>query len=134
MADTDFLEMMPFAAAVGIQIESATKKKVVGTLEWSADRTTSGGTLHGGALMTLADSVGAVCAFLNLPSGAATSTTSSSTVFMGAVREGAVTATAKPLHVGRTTIVVATELHDADKKLVAQVTQSQAVLAAPGAP
>ncbi|MEO8889078.1 MAG: PaaI family thioesterase [Jatrophihabitantaceae bacterium] len=128
MADHDFLEMMPFAATIGVQIVSATKKKTVGTLEWSPDRTTAGGTLHGGALMTLADSVGAVCAFLNLPAGTGTSTTSSSTVFLGAVREGVVTATAAPLHVGRTTIVVRTELRDADKKLVAQVTQSQAVL------
>ncbi|MGH8960669.1 MAG: PaaI family thioesterase [Jatrophihabitantaceae bacterium] len=129
MADTDFLELMPFAASVGIEVESATKRRVVGSMAWAADRTTSGGVLHGGALMTLADSIGAICAFLNLPKGAGTSTTSSSTVFMGAVRSGRVIATAKPLHVGRSTIVVNTELRDDDGKIVAQVTQSQAVLA-----
>jgi uncharacterized protein (TIGR00369 family) len=71
-----------------------------------------------------------VCAFLNLPEGSGTSTISSSTVFMGAVRGGTVTATSKPLHVGRTTIAVRTELHDDDDRLVAQMTQTQAVLAA----
>ena len=91
--------------------------------------TTVGGALHGGALMALADSLGGVCAFLNLPAGAGgTSTTSSSTVFMRGVRAGTVTATARPLHTGRSTIVVLTEIRDGDGRLVAQVTQTQAVL------
>ena len=84
--------------------------------------------MHGGAVMTLADTLGAVCAFLNLPPGAATSTITSSTNFFRAVREGEVRGTAHPLHVGRTTIVVQTELRDANDKLVALVTQTQAVL------
>ena len=125
----DMLAMMPFAAAIGVEIDSATKDEVVGRLPYASERTTGGGALHGGALMALADSVGAVCAFLNLPPGAVTSTTSSSTIFMRAVRDGAVTATARPLHVGRSTIAVITELHDQDGRLVAQTTQRQAVLA-----
>ncbi|MDI9916999.1 PaaI family thioesterase, partial [Rhodococcus sp. IEGM 1379] len=87
-----------------------------------------GNGMHGGALMTLADSVGAVCAFLNLPAGASTSTTSSSTVFTRGVRKGTVTATARPLHAGRSTIAVVTELRDDEGRLVAQVTASQAVM------
>jgi uncharacterized protein (TIGR00369 family) len=79
--------------------------------------------------MTLADSVGAACAFLNLPPGASTTTTSSSTVFLRGVRGGNVTATARLLHAGRRTIAVSTELRDEQGRLVAQVTQSQAVLA-----
>ena len=84
--------------------------------------------MHGGAVMTLADSLGAVCAFLNLPPGASTSTITSSTNFFRAVRDGEVVGTTRPLHVGRTTIVVQTELRDANDKLVALVTQTQAVL------
>jgi uncharacterized protein (TIGR00369 family) len=125
----DFAALMPFAATVGIRIDTATRDEVVGRLPHDASRTTAGGVLHGGALMTLADSVGAVCAFLNLPPGATTSTTSSSTTFLRGVREGEVTATARPLHVGRRTIAVSTELRDAQGRLVAQTTQSQAVLA-----
>jgi 1,4-dihydroxy-2-naphthoyl-CoA hydrolase len=128
-APADFATVMPFAVTTGITIASASKDEVVGTMPYDASRTTVGGALHGGALMTLADSVGAVCAFLNLPPGATTSTTSSSTVFLRGVRDGTVTATARPLHVGRTTIAVSTEVKDADGRLVAQVTQSQAVLA-----
>jgi 1,4-dihydroxy-2-naphthoyl-CoA hydrolase len=125
---TDFVAMMPFAAALGITITRAGRDEVVGTLEHSADRTTAGGLLHGGAVMTLADSVGAVCAFLNLPEGATTATTSSNTVFLRGVRDGTVTATARPLHVGRSSIVVTTELRDDAGRLIAQTTQAQAVL------
>jgi uncharacterized protein (TIGR00369 family) len=124
----DFVALMPFAATVGVRIDAADKDEVVGRLPYDKSRTTAGGVLHGGALMTLADSVGAVCAVLNLPPDASTSTTSSSTVFLRGVRGGDVTATARPLHVGRSTIAVTTELRDDQGRLVAQVTQSQAVL------
>lgn len=129
---TDYAAMIPFAQALGIRITTATKDEVCGELDWAADRTTTAGGLHGGAIMTLADTVGAVCAFLNLPEGATTSTVSSSTVFLRGVRSGTVTATGRPLHVGRSTIAVTTQLHDDQGRLVAQVTQSQAVLARPG--
>ncbi|HZC69902.1 MAG TPA: PaaI family thioesterase [Jatrophihabitans sp.] len=124
----DFAALMPFAVTVGVIIDSAHKDEVVGRLPYDESRTTAGGALHGGALMTLADSVGAACAFLNLPPGASTTTTSSSTVFLRGVR-GNVTGTARPLHAGRRTIAVSTELRDEQGRLVAQVTQSQAVLA-----
>ena len=84
--------------------------------------------LHGGALMALADSLGGICAFLNLPSGAQTTTVTSTTSFMRGVREGEVTAVARPLHAGRRVIVVQTDLHDDGGRRVAQVTQTQAVL------
>ena len=79
---TDYVAMMPFAATLGGRIERATADEVVGALDWAPERTTAGGALHGGAIMALADSIGAVCAFLNLPAGATTSTTSSSTAFV----------------------------------------------------
>ena len=127
------LASMPFAVAVGVQLDAATKDEVRGHLEWAADRCTVGGALHGGALMALADSLGAVCAFLNLPEGAAaTSTIESKTNFFRGVRtdDGPVTAVATPLHAGRTTIVVQTDLRDAQDRRVALVTQTQAVIPA----
>ncbi|MGI5162861.1 PaaI family thioesterase [Spirillospora sp. CA-253888] len=84
--------------------------------------------LHGGALMALADSLGATCAFANLPDGASTTTLESKTNFFHAVRAGHVRGTARPLHVGRTSIVVQTDLYDAEGRRVAQVTQTRAVL------
>ena len=119
---------MPFAVAIGITIDAASKDEVRGRLPWAPERCTTAGLMHGGAVMTLADSLGAVCAFFNLPEGAATSTISSSTNFFRAVRDGEVRGTTRPLHVGRTTIVVQTECRDANDKLVALVTQTQAVL------
>jgi acyl-coenzyme A thioesterase PaaI-like protein len=44
------------------------------------------------------------------------------------VREGEVTGVARPLHAGRTVIVVQTDLSDDGGRRVAQVTQAQAVL------
>jgi 1,4-dihydroxy-2-naphthoyl-CoA hydrolase len=125
----DLVATMPFAVAVGITIDAASKDEVKGRLPWAPDRCTTAGLMHGGAVMTLADSLGAVCAFLNLPPGASTSTITSSTNFFRAVRDGEVIGTSRPLHVGRTTIVVQTEVRDTNEKLVALVTQTQAVLA-----
>jgi uncharacterized protein (TIGR00369 family) len=126
----ELIERMPFAAALGIVVESAVPGEVTGRLPWSEGLCTMGGILHGGALMSLADTIGAICAFLNLPSGATTATISSSTSLLRAVRSGDVLATARPLSTGRTVIVVRTDLHDAQGRLAAQVTQAQAVLPA----
>jgi 1,4-dihydroxy-2-naphthoyl-CoA hydrolase len=120
---------MPFGALLGVELDSASAEEVRGGLEWAPERCTAGGIMHGGALMGLADSLGGLCAYLNLPAGAtATATVESKTNFFRAVREGRVTAVSKPLHVGRTLIVVETDLHDAQGRHVARVTQTQAVL------
>jgi len=78
--------------------------------------------------MGFADTLGGVCAFLNLPQGANTATVESKTNFFRAVRAGTVTGVTRPLHVGRTFIVVQTDLTDDEGRRVAQVTQTQAVL------
>ena len=125
------LASMPFAVAMGVELDAASADEVTGRLAWAADRCTIGGAVHGGALMALADSLGAICAFLNLPEGAAgTSTIESKTNFFRGVREadGPVVAVSRPLHAGRTTIVVQTDLRTAAGKHVAQSTQTQAVL------
>ena len=121
--------MMPFAAGLGLVLDAAEPDEVRGRLAWTPELCTTGGLLHGGALIALADSLGGICAFLNLPPGVRTATTSSATVFTRAVRDGEVTAVARPLHVGRTVIVVQTDLSDQTGRRVAQVTQTQAVLA-----
>ena len=129
MTPEQLTQSMPFAAASGVEITAAGPDEVRARLDWAPDRCTLGGALHGGALMTLADSAGAVAAFLNLPEGAAgTSTLESKTNLFGGVRAGHVEAVSRPLHVGRTTIVVQTDLFDASGKRVAQTTQTQMVL------
>ena len=127
--ELDLAQAMPFGARLGMEVESASAEEVRGGLDWAADLCTAGGILHGGTLMGLADSVGGICAYLNLPAGATgTATIESKTNFFRPVRAGRVTATARPLHVGRNVIVVQTDLMDGDGRRVAQVTQTQAVL------
>lgn len=120
-------DAMPFARGCGVEIHEAGPQQATGALAWSPDRCTVGGVLHGGALMTLVDSVGAVCAFMNLPAGTRTSTIDSTTSFLRAVREGTVTAVSRPLHVGRTVIAVRTEVRNSEGRLVAHSVQHQAI-------
>ena len=124
----DLAALMPFATKCGIEITAAKPDEVVGVMPWAADLCTAGGMLHGGSLMSLADSLGGACAYLNLPPGAGTTTVESKTNFFRGVRSGTVTGTCRPLHVGRTVIVVQTELTGDDGRPVALVTQTQLVL------
>ena len=118
---------MPLGTTLGIRTFGG-QDEVDATLEWAAELCTAAGVLHGGVLMTLADTAGAVCAFLNLPAGATTVTIESKTNFLGAVREGTVTARARPLHVGKSTIVIETDLLDTTGRRVARTMQTQAVM------
>jgi 1,4-dihydroxy-2-naphthoyl-CoA hydrolase len=128
--DTEQLHgLVPLSATLGIRLAEATSDAVRLELDWRAELCTAGGVLHGGALMSLADTAGAVCAFLNLPTGAeGTTTIESKTNLLAAVRGGTVTARATPLHVGSSLIVVEAELRRDDERLVAKTIQTQAVL------
>jgi len=118
---------MPLFTLLGIELVRAAPQLVAARLDYAPELCTAGGLLHGGALMALADGCGGVCAFLNLPDGAiGTATIESKTNFLRGVREGAVNASTRPLHAGRTTIVIETEVARDDGKLVAKVTQTQA--------
>jgi uncharacterized protein (TIGR00369 family) len=126
MDPEQLVEMMPFSLHTGVRLQSATKDEVIGTLQWTPERCTGGGVMHGGAIMTLADSCAAVCAYLNLPDGAeGTATIESSTRFTRALRSGTLTATARPVRVTRTVAFLETELRDHDGRLVASVSQIQ---------
>jgi len=121
-------QAMPLGKTLDMTLVRATPEEVVVSMPWSEALTTTGGALHGGAVMALADGAGGTCAFLNLPPGAGTSTISSATQFLRGVRAGVVTATSRPIHVGRTTIAVETSVTDDSGRLVAKVHQTQAVL------
>ena len=124
-----FHAAMPFARTLGIEVLDYTPTEVRARLSWSDELCTSGGVMHGGAILTLADSTGAACAFLNLPEGAsATTTVESKSNFFRGVRDGYVEAVSRPLHVGRTLIVVDTDVVDGRQARVARVTQTQLVL------
>lgn len=121
-------DQMPFTAGLGLEIERGAPEEVVGTADWQPDRCTVGGALHGGYLMALADAVGAMCAAQHLPPASITSTIESKTNFFRSVTGGRITISATPVHTGRTTIVVQTDITRADGKRVTRTTQTQAVI------
>ncbi|WP_230424132.1 PaaI family thioesterase [Prauserella cavernicola] len=126
---TLFHQTMPFTERLGVEVLEHSAQRVRSRIAWDESLCTLGDTLHGGVLMSLADSTAAVCAFLNLPDGArGTTTIESRTSFLRPVSSGHATATATALHTGRKVIVVETEIHDDDGRLAAKVTQSQAVI------
>ncbi|WP_199431299.1 PaaI family thioesterase [Qaidamihabitans albus] len=124
-----FHQTMPYTERLGIEVLEHSREVVRARIAFDPALCTLGESLHGGVLMSLADSAAAVCAHLNLPDGArGTTTIESRTSFLRAVREGHATASARALHTGRRVIVVETEIHDDTGRLAAKVTQSQAVL------
>ncbi len=123
---TQLRDASPFAAMLGISLLEVSSDLVRARLDWTPERCTLGGVMHGGAIMALVDNSGGLCAFLNLPDGAhGTATIESKTNFLRAVTEGGVTAVTRPLHRGRTMIVLETEVERDDGKLAAKVTQTQ---------
>ena len=121
---------MPFAELQGVQFVEAEKDRVVARMPVRPDLCTLGQTIHGGAIMAFADSVGAAATLINLPEGAkGTTTLESKTNFIGAAKEGTVViATTTPVHRGSRTQVWQTRIDTDGGKLVAVVTQTQMVL------
>jgi uncharacterized protein (TIGR00369 family) len=120
---------LPLARHLGIEIVEAEQKRVVARLTVTEAICTSGGILHGGAYMALADTAGAIGASLNLPEGANTTTIESKTNFLGSAPIGVVvTAESTPVHVGRRSSVWQTRVTNPTGKLLALVTQTQLVI------
>ena len=118
-----------FPGLLGVQLTEATPTRVVATLLVRPELCTTGGILHGGAHMAFADTLGAVGTFLNLAAGKRTTTTDSSTKFIGGAAAGTtVTGESVALHRGRTTQVWQTSIRNAHGKLCSVVTQTQLVL------
>jgi uncharacterized protein (TIGR00369 family) len=119
----------PFSTLMGVEVTEASRDRVRARLKVRPDLCTSGGILHGGAIMAFADMMGATGASLNLPDGAGTTTIESKTNFIGPAPEGTtVEAESTPLHIGRRTSVWQTRIVGETGKLVAVVTQTQLVL------
>lgn len=118
---------------LGMQLVEVTQDKVVATLEVRPDLCTGGKTLHGGAIMAFADTLGAIGTIVNMPPGASTATIESKTNFIGGAAEGStVTGESTPVHKGRTTQVWQTRITSAEGRLVALVMQTQIVKPAKG--
>ena len=121
---------IPFAELKGVTFIEADKDRVVAKMLVRPDLCTVSHSIHGGAVMAFADSVGAAATVINLPEDAkGTTTIESKTNFIGSAKEGTtVIATATPIHRGRRTQVWQTRLETEEGKLIAIVTQTQMVL------
>ena len=114
---------------LGIEFVEASPDRVVAQLVIRDELRTVGGSLHGGTLMALADTIGAVATVLNLPPGAGTTTLESKTNFLAAGRSGTVRAETTPLHRGKRTMVWQTRITDEAGRLLSLTIQTQMVLA-----
>lgn len=120
-----------FPGLLGIRLTEVAPERVVASMEVRPDLCTTGGVLHGGAIMAFADTLGAVATFANLPKGARTTTIESKTNFLGAAPAGSrIIGECTPFHRGRTTMVWQTLVRSEAGKLFAVVTQTQMVLPA----
>ena len=118
-----------FPGLMGLRLREVAPERVLAELTVRPDLCTTGGVMHGGAIMAFADTLGAVGTVLNMPAGKRTTTTDSSTKFIAGARvDTVVTGECVALHRGRTTQVWQTMIRNADGKLCAVVTQTQLVM------
>lgn len=124
---------LPFAQLLGLELVSITPERVEAALQVREELCTRPAVLHGGAMMALADTLGAIATVANLAQGATTTTIESKTNFFAAIPVGdTVRAECTPLHRGRTTMVWQTKIMRSDGRVAALVIQTQLVL--PAAP
>src|ERR1700744_2292840 len=119
-ADLDALvALMPFAGQLGLVLDEAGADRVVARLDWAPHLCTTAGVLHGGVLMSLAGSAGALVTFPGLPEGKPTPTITATSHMFRPVTGGTVRAVAVPVHRGRTTVTAQTSVYDAAERLPA---------------
>lgn len=122
------LTTAPFNKLLGIKFLSQTPDRSEAELHVREELLNRRGVMHGGAIMALADTLGAVTARISLPDGGGTATIESKTNFFAGIPKGdTAKAVCMPLHRGRTTIVLETRITRSDGKLAAIVTQTQLV-------
>jgi uncharacterized protein (TIGR00369 family) len=128
LADAFNQNNTPFAKMMGVTMTLVTKERIEGELKVTPDHCTIPATLHGGAMMAMADNMGGIGAFMNMPPGSTTTTIESKTNFLRGVPAGETAkAVTTPVHVGRTLQVWKTEIFREDGKLAAVVTQTQMI-------
>ena len=113
---------------LGLRLVETGPDRVVAELEIRDDLRTFGGAVHGGTLMAVADTVGAVATAINLPAQAGTTTLESKTNFFAAGRTGKLRVEATPLHRGKRTHVWQTRVTDESGRLLSLTIQTQMVL------
>jgi uncharacterized protein (TIGR00369 family) len=121
---------IPFAGVLGLEVVSYSKERIEARMLVRPDLCNPMSGRHGAAAMSLADTLGAMGASMNLPEGAnGTTTLESKTNFIGTAKSGeTVVAVCTPIHVGRRTSIWQTKIITEASKTMALVTQTQMVL------
>jgi uncharacterized protein (TIGR00369 family) len=128
-------EQSPFAKLMGLKIIKRSPERSEAELYIREDLCNRRGVIHGGALMGWADNMGGMTASAALNDDQRTATIESKTNFFAPIPKGDTAhAVCTPLHSGRTTIVLQTNITRGDGKLAAIVTQTQIVLPAKASP
>ena len=118
-----------FAGELGVRFVEATPERVCAELVAEERHCTVPGIVHGGVIMSLADTMGGAATSLNLPRGAGTTTIESKTNFLGAAHPGeTIRAECTAVHRGKRTMVWQTRVLSEDGRTLAIVTQTQMVL------
>ena len=122
---------LPFAKLLGLELVTVTPDRVEAVLQVREELCTRPAVLHGGAVMALADTLGAIATVANVAEGTTTTTIESKTNFFAAIPLGdTARAECTPLHRGRTTMVWQTRVMRSDGRVAALVIQTQLVLPA----
>lgn len=119
--------VMPFSITLGFEVIEGTPEKIVARAKWEPERCTMNGVMHGGYILAIADTAANMCTGLNLSEGARTLTMESKTNFFRKVSEGYLELVSTPVHIGRSTIVIQTDIFNEQGKLVSRTTQTQSV-------
>ena len=119
----------PFTRLMGVKIISRTAERTESELLIREELCNRRGVMHGGAVMAWGDTLGGMTASAALTDSQRTATIESKTNFFAPIPMGdTARAVCTPLHSGRTTIVLQTNITRGDGRLAAIVMQTQIVL------
>jgi 1,4-dihydroxy-2-naphthoyl-CoA hydrolase len=116
------------ADLIGLRVTHAEPQRVTGEITVRTDLTQPYGYIHGGALMTLMDTVAGMASALSVGPGEGFLTVEFKINFLRSVRKGRVIAEATAVHVGRRTHVWQVTAHDEQGHQLALATLTQLVI------
>lgn len=116
------------ADLIGMTITHAEPTRMVGELTMRPDLSQPYGYIHGGAIMTLLDTLGGMASAVNMPPGKGFLTVEFKINFLRSIREGRVIGEATPVHIGGRTHVWQVVARDEAGRQLALATLTQLVL------
>jgi len=120
-----------FASEIGLVLVSATRDRVIGTVDIEARHLQAAGIVHGGVYCTIVESLASMGAFINIvDQGLMCAGIENHTSFLRSVSSGRVTGVAEAVNLGRTTHLWDVEVRDDRQRLLAKGSVRMAVLEA----